>query len=83
MKNFFDIATPEEIKASFGAIPKGKVLAFDRETCDLDKDYNLAKLYLLFVERGDTANAELCLNQIESVERRLEATMLVHECVNA
>lgn len=83
MKNFFDIATPRELKECFGSIPKGKYLAFDRESYDLDKDLNFLQLHLLYLGRGDTANAEYCYEQIASPERRLEAGMLVGECREA
>lgn len=83
MTNFFDIATPEEVQETLGYMPEGAELALERKSFELDADHNCVSLYLLYLERGEAAQAASYYKQIQSPERQLEAAMLAGECMEA
>lgn len=83
MKNFFDLASPQEAARHFsfdGVEPLAPDdLAFERALLDKDADRNFAYLAYLFAGRGDDAAARRCLAQIRNDARKLEASMALYE----
>lgn len=80
MDNYFDIATPEELKAHYGYTPKEEELSADRLRASKNKDYNLEYLACLFAERGDFSTAEKYIDQISDEMRKSDvARLLAHD----
>lgn len=83
MKNFFDVATLEEINSHFsldGSVLDVADLEYERSRLEKDMDLNLSSLAFLFDARGETEKAQTYINQIQDEDRRLETSMLLYEC---
>ena len=79
--NYFDIATPEELKEHYGYVPSKEEVTQDRLLLANDRDHNLQYLYWLYMDRGDEKTAEFYLNQIEDWQRKLDAAALVGDAI--
>ncbi len=65
MVNFFDVATPEEIEVLFGEKPTQTEIDETREEYEKSPNSNNAHLYYLYLDRGESEEAEKYLNLID------------------
>jgi hypothetical protein len=85
MENFFDLASPQELIDILGAddsdLPDAvRGYALERRSADEDPDYGYSLLSSLYAGRGDMRKADSYAAMIQDDERRLCASMMLHEC---
>lgn len=78
MKNFFDIATPEEIRLHF-SITTPEFLAHLRDSLEQEKDRNYGYLASLYFGRGDETTTQYYLDQIKDEGARLDVSISLYE----
>ena len=79
MENFFDIATPEELKGFFGETPTPEDIRIHRDLSLKNADYNFRHLYLMYCGRGDKEKAKKYLDKIKNPKIRRSAALLANE----
>jgi hypothetical protein len=85
MENFFDIATPEELDLILGEddpdLPTSmRGYVHEKALAQEDADYHCGLLSTLYANRDDMQRAEDYIAMIKDEERRLCASMMLHEC---
>lgn len=81
MLNYFDVATPEELKRQYSIKVTPEFIAEQRAFCEKYPDYNYEHLFLLYIDRGQEEIAKKYLNMIKDEDCKLEASMLAYECI--
>lgn len=80
MKNYFDIATKEEIAVRFPTDSlRPEWLAQCRASVEKDADWNCALLAGLWFDRGNTQKADFYLAQIKDESRQLDVAITLYE----
>lgn len=71
MENFFDVATPEEVKEIFGEID-AEDIALWREIYQKSPDGNYGRLFELYLMRDDKETAFHYYNKISDVPYKID-----------
>lgn len=80
MKNFFDIATPEEVREHFPTtVTVAGRLAQLRDDFERDPDRNWGYLASMYAMRNDEAQANYCLSQMKDEGHRLDVSTSIYE----